>query len=50
MVPVQYYDFFAIHTEFRLKLLGRWGFPMTTEDLKHLVKGYLDGIGKLIEG
>jgi hypothetical protein len=30
----------------RLIILGEWGFPLTTNDLKQLVKAYLDGAGK----
>ena len=30
----------------RLVVLSGWGFPLNTNDLKHLIKAYLDGIGK----
>jgi hypothetical protein len=30
----------------RLVVLSGWGFPLNTNDLKHLSKAYLDGIGK----
>jgi hypothetical protein len=30
----------------RLLVLSVWGFPLNTNDLKHLIKAYLDGIGK----
>ena len=30
----------------RLMLMGNWGFPLTTQDICHLIKGYLDGLGK----
>jgi hypothetical protein len=30
----------------RLVILGEWGFPLNTNDLKHLVKAYLDSAGR----
>lgn len=30
----------------RLKIMGLWGFPLTSLDLRHLIKAYLDGLGK----
>lgn len=30
----------------RLIILGEWGFPLSTCDLKHLIKAYLDGCGR----
>jgi transposase len=30
----------------RLKVMGEWGFPLTSHDLRHLIKSYLDGLGK----
>jgi hypothetical protein len=30
----------------RLIILGEWGFPLTTNDLKQLVKAYLEGAGR----
>jgi hypothetical protein len=32
--------------EERLVLLSEWGFPLTTKDLCHLIKAYLDALGK----
>ena len=33
----------------RLLLLGTWGYPVTKEELRRLVKDYLDRVGKNIE-
>jgi transposase len=30
----------------RLQLMGKWGFPLDTQDLRHLIKAYLDIEGK----
>jgi hypothetical protein len=30
----------------RLLLISEWGFPMTCTELRHLIKAYLDGLGK----
>ena len=30
----------------RLLLMSEWGFPMTCKELRHLIKAYLDGLGK----
>jgi hypothetical protein len=32
----------------RLKVMGMWGFPITSHDLRHLIKSYLDSIGRSI--
>jgi hypothetical protein len=32
----------------RLLLMSEWGFPMTCTELTHLLKTYLDGLGKTI--
>jgi hypothetical protein len=29
--------------------MGHWGFPLTSLDLRHLIKAYLDGLGKTVE-
>lgn len=29
--------------------MGLWGFPLTAIDLRHLIKAYLDGLGKQIK-
>jgi hypothetical protein len=30
----------------RLIILGEWGFPLSSHDLTHLVKNYLDSLGR----
>ncbi len=30
----------------RLLIMSRWGFPLGRHDLAHLIKSYLDGLGK----
>ena len=30
----------------RLKVMGTWGFPLTSRDLRYLIKSYLDGAGR----
>ncbi len=30
----------------RILVLGKWGFPLGKKDLTHLIKGYLDRLGK----
>jgi hypothetical protein len=30
----------------RLKIMGMWGFPLTSYDLRYIIKSYLDGAGR----
>lgn len=30
----------------RLKVMGLWGFPLTSHDLRYLIKSYLDSMGR----
>ena len=30
----------------RLIVMGEWGFPLTSHNLRHLIKAYLDRMGK----
>ena len=30
----------------RIIVMGEWGFPLKGRDLRHLIKGYLDRMGK----
>lgn len=30
----------------RLKVMGQWGFPITSHDLRYLIKSYLDNAGR----
>jgi len=32
----------------RLKVMGAWGFPLTSHDLRYLIKSYLDVAGRTI--
>ncbi len=32
----------------RFKVMGIWGIPLTSDDLRYLIKSYLDSLGRMI--